>query len=330
MKFKHTCNVLLDNFPLIFKQLLFRLVIWIVFGVLYAFCIYPLVNTILNSTALTDIVEGVKTFATNFLSGNFDDIADISESIKIAFDDLMQVLNGEIGRIVLTCILLAVIHLISKWITGMCNYGCALCLSEKMALRSNSPFLATTIRSFPRSSIYNLIYVVLSFLYDIVVIVIMGALLYLLVVFAGLPIFLALFIFTAVFVFAIAVKMTFTTDWVPALTRGRMTQLEAMEYTFSRKGKNTMNVLANYVIIVLLIFSVNVLAFISTIGVGILITIPASYVLILAFEMVNYFDRERITYSIGPDSMVQYKPDHEPTKEEFFRGQQDPGDDHTR
>ncbi len=320
----------MDNFSLIYKQLLFRVVIWVIFGVIYYFCVYPAVVKILNSDALTEIVQYVKDIFNAFISGDISGMPDIVDAIKVAYSDFLEILSGSVSSIVETVVLVAVVHLVSKWITSLCNYGAGQCISDKMAMRADDHFFATIIRCFRKSAIYSLIYVPLAFIYDVLVAGIMIALLYALVVYSGLPLLLAIFIFTAVLVFAIAVQMTFTSDWVPSLTRGTMNQREAIKYTFSRKNKKTMNMLANYVVIVLIIFSVNVLAAVSTIGVGLLITIPASYVLLLSFQMVAYHDRERITYSIGPDAMIEYKSEHIPTKEEFFRGEEDHGDDKTR
>ncbi|MCD8308059.1 MAG: hypothetical protein LUD51_07540 [Clostridia bacterium] len=330
MKFKHACHVLVDNFSLIYKQLLFRVIIWVIFGVLYYFCIYPAVLKILNSDALSDIIQYVKDIFNAIFSGDISGMPDIVEAIKTSFADFMEILSGSVGSLIETVVLVAVVHLVSKWVTTLCNYGAAQCISDRMSMRADDHFFATTIRCFRKSAIYGLIYVPLSFIYEILVSAVMFALLYVLVVNSILPFMLAVFIFTAVLVFAIAVQMTFASDWIPALTRGTMNQREAIKYTFHRKNKHTMNVLANYVVIVLLIFSINVLAAISTLGVGLLITVPASYVLLLSFQMVTYHDRERITYSIGPDSMVEYKTEHVPTKEEFFRGEEDHPEDHTR
>ncbi|MCD8286637.1 MAG: hypothetical protein LUD50_05375 [Clostridia bacterium] len=330
MKFKHACHVLVDNFSLIFKQLLFRIVLWVIFAVIYYFCIYPAVVKILNSEALSEIIQYIKDIFNAFISGDLSGMPDIVEAIKTSYADFIEILSGSVGSLIETAVLVAVVRLVSKWITTLCNYGAAQCISDKMSMRTDDHFFATTIRCFRKSSIYSLLYVLMSFVYEILVTAIMIALLYALVVNSVLPLLLAIFIFVAVLVFAIAVQLTFASDWIPALTRGTMTQREAIKYTFKRKNKKTANMLANYVILVLLIFSINVLAAISTIGVGLLITVPASYVMLLCFQMVAYHDRERITYSIGPDSMVEYKSEHIPTKEEFFRGAEDPSDDHTR
>lgn len=321
MKFKHTFHVFVDNFQVIYKQLVYRLVIGVIAALLSAACIYPFINGLMQSQAFTNLVEGIKNFALNFFKGEFTGLPDISQSVKDAFEDLMVLFRTELGNLTITIILLVIVHIVEKWFSGMGNYAAAAVINDKMAMRAKSPFLATMIKNFKQAAIYNAIYVPLSVIYDGAISIAMFFLLYFLVVHSVIPFFVALFLFVLILIVAISFKMTFTTDWLPALIRGKMKQREAFAYTFSRKNKDTLNVLSNFVILILLIMSVNVIAFVSTFGVATLIAIPASYVILLCFEMVNYFDREQIKYSIGDNAIVMPVKEHTPTREEFFRGE---------
>ena len=137
------------------------------------------------------------------------------------------------------------------------------------------------------------------------------------------PFFVCIFLFVLLLVFSVVLKLTFTCDWLPAIIRGKKGQLEALKYTFSRKRKDTLNVLSNFVVLVLIIFGLNVAAFFCTLGVGLLITVPASAVLIVAFYMVNYYDREEIKYFVDKNTVIKPAREHTPTREEFFRGTDD-------
>ena len=54
-----------------------------------------------------------------------------------------------------------------------------------------------------------------------------------------------------------------------------------------------------------------------------LLTIPASYVILISFEFVNYYDREELKYFLDKDTIVKSEKEHIPTREEFFRGTED-------
>ena len=66
---------------------------------------------------------------------------------------------------------------------------------------------------------------------------------------------------------------------------------------------------------------VNIFAGLFTLGVGLLITLPASYLLYLSFEFVNYYDREELKYFIDKNTVMKPAREKLPTREEFFRGE---------
>ena len=204
----------------------------------------------------------------------------------------------------------------------MGNYAAAAVINDKMALRAEQPFLGTLIRNLKEATIYNAIYVPLSILYDIVVGVAMFFLLFFLLN-NVLYFFICVFLFVLAIVVSIVIKMTFTCDWLPALIRGKKGQLGSFKYTFCRKNKGTLTVASNFAVLVLIIFALNAAALILTFGVGLLLTIPSSYVLLISFEFVNYYDREELKYFLDKDTIVSSAKEHTPTREEFFRGTED-------
>ena len=232
----------------------------------------------------------------------------------------MQLLQTNLTQIVLGGLLLLLIHVISRWFEGICNYATAAVINDKMALRAKQPFLVTMIRTLKESTVYNAIYVPLSIIYDLAVGVGMFFLLFYLLS-SVIYFFVSLFLFVTIVLVSVIIKMTFTCDWLPALIRGKKGQLGSLKYTFSQKGKGTMNVASNFVVIVLLIFAVNVAAAVFTLGAGLLITIPASYVLIIGFEFVNYYDREGLKYFLDDNTIVCTAKEKPKTKEDFFRGE---------
>lgn len=138
-----------------------------------------------------------------------------------------------------------------------------------------------------------------------------------------LPFLICIFLFMLVMVLAVAVKMTFTTDFLPVLIRSKAKYGEAFKYTFARKNKNTFNVLSNFLVFELIIIGLNVAALICTLGVGLLLTIPASYMILICFEFVNYYDREEIKYFIDKNTIIKPVKERAITREEFFRGEDD-------
>lgn len=319
MKFKHTFHVFVDNFSVTYKQLLYRLVVLVVaLGISWG-CITPFIKDFINSEALNSLISGIQDFIHQFLQGNVGELSAISDNISAAYDQVIQLLNTRITQIVLMGLLLLAVFLVEKWFTGLGNYTTAVIINDKMALRKTSPFMRTLISHFKEAALYNLIYVPLSVLYDLVVAAALIVILFYMLNGIGY-LFVSIFLFALIMIVAIAVKMTFTSDWLPALIRGKLGQKKAIAYTFSRKHKQTLNVFSNFIILELIILAINVMALFFTFGVGLLLTLPSSFVLLLCFETVNYYDSKDLKYFL--DKFTIIKPEKEPviTREQFFRG----------
>ena len=319
MKFKHSLQVLIDNFSLTYKQLLYRLVIAAVTAALSMAILYPLWKMFTGLPEFKSLVDGVKNFLSNLIEGNTEELTNIREMVESALDSINALIGRHTTEIALGIAGLILIRLIARFFSGLGNYAAAAVINDKMALRAKSPFFITLLRNLKEASLYSLMYVPLSFFYDAACIALMYFIVFKLLVFV--PFLLQLFLFATTIVFSVTVKLTFCSDWLPALIRGKMKPLEAFAYTFKRRNKKTFNVLSNFVVLVLIIFALNVFAFVFTFGVGTLITIPASYVVLNCFQLVNYYDREELKYFLDKNTIVKPEKEEIISREEFFKGE---------
>ena len=322
MKFKHTFHVFVDNFSVTYKQLLYRLVVGIIASSLISLIVYEFAIQFINSSAFTTLWEGAREFVKKLLYGDTDALANISQKVRNAYDELIILASTKLPEMIVSALLILLVAIVAKWFDGLGNYATAAVVNDKMTLHADLPFLSTLIRNLKEAAIYNAIYAPLSVLYDVAVFV--GMLFFtFMLVYSGLPVIFGIFLFVLVVLAAITVKMTFTTDWLPAIIRGKKKQGEALKYAFSRKGKGTLNIMSNFAVLILIILGLNVAALLFTFGVGLVITVPASYVIIVVFELVNYYDREEIKYFIDRDNIIKPKKETVLTREQFFSNDED-------
>lgn len=319
MKFKHTFHVFVDNFSVTYKHLLYRLVILLIAAGLYAAVLHPLIDKITGSAQWQSLIEGVKSFLKNLVQGHPTELGQATEQIKESFTALLTYISHNAGKVVWSIIGVIAVHLVEKFFSGLGNYAMAAVINDKMALRAQSPYLLTLIKNLKEACLYNLIYAPLSILYDFICYSCLGLLFFKAMSFLYFP--FQIFLFVTLVVVAISFKMVFTTDWLPALIRGKKGQKKAFLYTFDRRRKNTFNVLSNFVVIILIIFAVNVGAVVFTFGAAALITVPSSYAIIVCFEFVNYYDREELKYFIDKNTIIKPEKERTPTREEFFKGE---------
>ena len=321
MKFRHSLTVFIDNFSVTYKQLLYRLIVTIIAITLYTVIITPYVNALTGSSEFINFTDGIRSFIQSFFRGDIVHLGEASEQIETAFDSLLNLVSVNLGRIAWGIVAIVAVHAVEKFFAGLGNYATAAVINDKMALRARSPFLLTLIRNLKEACLYNLMYVPMSMVYDAACAVILYFLVFKLI--ALIPfvnLFIEIFLFITAGIVLIAVKMTFTSDWLPSLIRGKAGQKKAFLYTFARRGKQTFNVLSNFVVMILIIFAVNVCGILFTFGAAALLTIPSSYVIFVCFEFVNYYDHENLKYFIDKNTIIKPEKERTPTREEFFRG----------
>ena len=322
MKFKHTFHVFVDNFNVTYKQLLYRLVIGLIAIGLYTAILTPYLNALTHSADFANLVEGVKLFFTSLIRGQSENIAIATDKIETAFLAIMNMIATNRANIIWGVLGIILVYAVSKFFSGLGNYATAAVINDKMALRANSPFLLTLIRNLKEACLYNLMYVPMSLVYDTLCSVIIYAFVFkLLALIPFINLLVQIFLFITATVVAISVKMTFTSDWLPSLIRGKMGQKKAFLYTFDRRKKDTFNVLSNFVVLVLIIFAVNAAGILCTLGAAGLLTIPSSYVLLVTFEFVNYYDREELKYFIDKNTIIKPEKERTITREQFFKGE---------
>lgn len=319
MKFRHTLCILIDNFSVTYKQLIYKLIITLITVGLSVALLHPFWTAMTDLPEFKSLVDGIKNFFMNLIDGKTEELGSIRDKVESALDSISVLIRSNSVVIALGIVGLVFISLINKFFSSLGNYAAAALINDKMALRAQSPFFLTLIRNLKSATLYSLMYVPLSFLYDVACIGLMYLFVFKVLVFA--PFLLQVFLFVTAIVFAIVVKLTFASDWLPALIRGKKKQTEAFMYTFSRKNKKTFNVLSNFVVLVLIIFAVNVVAIVFTFGVGALITVPSSYVLLSSFQLVNYYDREELKYFLDKNTIIKPEKEEVITREEFFRGE---------
>lgn len=319
MKFKHTFHVFVDNFSVAYKQLVYRLIITVIAAAIYSAILYPFISEILKSEQFQELWNGLKEFVKGILNGNMTDVSEANDAISHGFSTLKSLLASMKSNIALEICLLVLVRLIQSWFTALGNFATAALINDKMALHANSSFVLTLVKNLKTAALYALCYVPLSLFYDIAVCT--GFFFFIFYGMFFIPVFLQIFLFVLIVVLAIVVKMTFTSDWLPSLIAGKKKQGEAFVYTFSRRRKKTFNVASNFIVLVLLIFAINVAAVLLTFGVGALLTIPSSYIILISFEFVNYYDREEMKYFIDKNTIIKPEREHTVTREEFFKGE---------
>ena len=319
MRFKHTVHVLIDNFRVTYKLLVYVLIVAAITFGLSAAIIVPFVGSLSDVSAFEELTGAFNAMLTDILKGNLADLSLYFSDIKEGFEGLMTYLGEHPGELVMTIAGMGVVSLISGFFIGLGNYAAGSLINDKMAMQANAPFVATLIKNLGKAALYSVIYVAVSFVYTVVSVALLFVLLF--IAFDGLFLLIQLCLFTLCMVLLVGLKMMLISDWLPAIICGKQSVVQAFRYSFSRRSGNSFAVFSFFASSCVLILAVNVLGALGSFGAALIITVPLSYLYLLCYQFVNYCDSNEIKYFTDKRTIV--KPEHEKqtSREEFLRGE---------
>ena len=321
MEFKHTFHVFVDNFSTTYKLLVYRLIVLAVAIGLSCAVIIPTLNNLLGTVQYEALKETFAELWADIVALNMENLNEKLQAVLEAFRSFEHLIKEKRTLVGIAITLLCLIYLIDRFLVGVGNYVVGALVHDKMVMHANTPFTFTLFKNLKQALLYSVIYAPIAFVYDWICLLIMWAVVS--VGLKGFPIALIkIFLIAVIFMVGSAIKLTFTTDWLPALIHGKMRSGDAIAYTVSRKGKRTGVVLSNAVVLKLIIVALNIATGIFTFGAGLLVTLPATCIIQISYNFVNYFDANRLKYFVDEYTVIGPKKETPLSREEFFKGEE--------
>lgn len=319
MEFKHAFHVFVDNFSTTYKLLVYRLIVLAITVGLSCAVLVPAIGCISDAPQYTGLQSSVTSLWSDIIALNTADLATRVQAVREAYAAFKDLLSDKAWLVAVVIVCMCVVYVIDRFLVGVGNYVTGALVHDKMVMYTGSSFTFTLFKNIRQAALYAIIYAPLSFVYDAICLTVMWAVIS--VGLKGLSFTLVkIFIVAILFLVFSAVKFAFTADWLPALIDAKMKQRKAICYTFVRKGKRTAAVLSNSLVLKLTVFALNVAAGLFTFGAGLLLTLPASCLILTAYCFVNYFDRNRKKYFVDEYTVIGPKKETPVSREEFFKG----------
>ncbi len=293
MRFRNAFRILVNNFGNVYKLLLFRLITNVLFLSLSYAVITLGLHVILSSTEAHKIIELLGEFFRSLSSGNTEFLAGFSKEFTQAIADFLSLLGANIGSIVGSVVGVALLYLVSRFVGGTSMLAMGTILNDKMETYGNTRFASAYFKNLTRATLYHLVYVPVSFLYDVAALTACWFFFFytpsFLPSWGFLTVFFGLALSMLAFLCLQALKMTFISAWIPAIITDGKGVFSACRESF-RMTKGFAARFSGFLIAIYCIVIVNILCAACTFGSSLLITIPASYLLVLSLQFVNYYE----------------------------------------
>lgn len=318
MLFKNAFHLLVDNFSLNYKYLLYKIIIGAISLGLAAALIVPNVSFLFDSAELGDLIGLIKDFLRALVSGNVEFLNQFPSQFKECIGALGDLIVSRTGQFVFVFVAAIVIVLIYRFLSGIGNFVFGGLIDDKMSSYAKTAFTASYIRNLGRAALWQVIYVPVTFVYDIAVF----AICYLfflallnIISFALLATGVALMLSVALFLVSQAVKLTVFNGMVPAMVSEKAKLSQAFKIGFRQCRENFGPLFSTYLVTSVIILCVCAAGAVFSFGAALLLTVPMSFMMLICIQFVSYYTFAKKKYFLAKDKIVQPK---ENSTEDFY------------
>lgn len=312
MLFRNALRLLMENFKNVYKILLYQILVSVIAAALWCALILPEINALMDHAVTRELLAQAQEMFSCFFAANGEGLAIAKDRIFGAdglLTGLLELVASKATSLVLTLIGCIAVYLVKRFAETLCYCSIGNILNDRMSTYAETSFSASFASSLGKASRYALVYVPSVFIFDVITI---GMVLALFMLTGLLP---SLFFSVLIVVLMQSLKLSATGRWMPAILNGA-TLREAIRGGDAVEKRVRWRIYTTYVVTVYLIIIVNAVAAICTLGSGLLITVPASFLLLICMQFGNYYTVRGKKYFLTYDK-IAYAPDRG-DREHFF------------
>lgn len=277
----------MDNFHLVYKMLLYKIVI-VLFTISIALCfIIPGFSYIFTSEELVNFGATIQRFFTSLFTGDEATIAAYGGNISSAFSALVTLIFSKPSNLIGVIVGILLTYILMRFLDAVGHFAFGAMLNDKMSSYAEISFFASLTKNLGRGCVYGISYSVICFLYDALNIYLCYLIFFNVITSANL--FLALFLAAITISVMQALKKTYLYGWLPAMITDGLSNRKAFAYNFKVKAAQKARMFSNYLVAEFIIVTVNLTFGVCTLGAALFVTVPASFLLYLCMQFVNYY-----------------------------------------
>ena len=313
MRFSNSIRLFMEDFKQAFKLLAYRLIMSVIVIALCSAFVLPELREIVEADVTKEFISNFKNI---FLSLVEHDVNSPSHYVKLVFGDngnLKQLFNFIVSmklELILVFFGCVLVYLLKRFVDTLVYFTIGSVINDKMSTYTDTPFFTAFVANLGKASKYALVYVPIGFAFDV------GAFILSYLMLHFLPLMPALFLAMTIIVAMQSLKLTFTSQWMPAMTADGKRLSHVFGMKDAQEKRQFRKTLCLYIVLVYLIIILNGMALTFTFGSALLITVPSSYLLLICAQHVNYYTIKGKKYFITYESIAT-NPDHGDS-EHFF------------
>ena len=303
MVVKHSANLLLSKFSLVYKLMLYCAIVVAIFTGIGIGVIVPLTRPLVNGIVGTGFFEHLSETVSLFFQGDVN-YSTALQNLNNDITAIGAVIQNNYGALTGSIILIVVFFVLAGMFIGLADIPTVDILNNFMTSKSRYGFSSNFIDNIKLSVKYNLVKVLVTLVFDVGI---LALAVYLTTLIFSVNSLFALFLFVFMAVGISAVRQSFTSLWLPAIVADNGKIFASLKYSIVTTTKRFAKFFGTYFIVYLIIASIGILFTLSTFGVGFVFMVPGSMLFTRCLEMVFYYTLNGKSFYTSVDKIV--KPD---------------------
>lgn len=298
MRFKTTCKLFFANVSLVWKTFVYRLITTLISGGIAVTIALPVISK-LKTAGLFKLIRDLFGFKFTTIAGLTESFYDISK----CFADTISTNWNTLSANIVFFIIFAVVFY--YFLNSLADIALTEVIYGQMSCNAKFGFTASYIKNMGKSSVYALIKLISVFLFDVGMVFGLYGICTLFIHIGGFNVFTPFVVLLALLL-AFAFRLTIFACFVPYMVVSGKSGFKALFKGIKLGFKNFNKTYLTAFALLVLIVAVNVFVGLLTYAIGLLITLPASVVIISVFSMVIFYSNKGMYFYAG-DGNIQDK-----------------------
>ncbi len=279
MTYKNSFKLLTNNFSIVWKQLLYLIIISMFsFGI--AYCIFLPAMKILIS-------EGVIAQFTDIFETIYTSPSDIVTACKDAFLNLTNVLATNFSKVGVNIIFaLFFAKFIFDFLKYISYYNATSVLYMKLTSFLDVGYTRNLISTLGSSVRYAFARVIYNLPFDIILALLFYA--FFAFINGTITIIIGLFALISLVVLVLAIKISLFTPQACFMIEYQSPAFKSLFKGHKKVTKSFIKIFSNSIIVVISLIAINIAVGVFTVGAGLTITLPTSLIFICIFNLTSY------------------------------------------
>lgn len=301
MALKHSINIFLSRFNLVYKMVVYFFVIVLVLSALNVSIVAPSVSAVIADIKSTGVLHYLKEGCMQFIRGE-GEFSDSFNAMYNSFGEVQNILSGSGSTVVLLITVTLCTILVGAFLLSLSFLPFSDIINHFMNSKSNFDFLSNMVANVKKAAQYALAYTFIGF--TLSALILYGSMLLFAALFKTIGLFSLPVVYAAALI-AFSLKSVIFSGWLPAIVCDGKGIFRGFAHGLRQIAPHFTGVFWNFMFAHILGVSFVAIFGIVTFGVGFFVAVPSVFMVYRTLELVLYYNAKGYKYYVDKERVVR-------------------------